>query len=248
MLGVGQVSIYSISFRLFAIFYACVTLINGVLIPMYGKLSSVSDWGEIRRILKLQITLMPIIAGLVWIDGILLAKEAISLWLNRNDMFGGYLLVFSLGGYGYILSYVSVFSSTLTALNQASTLARLAWLEAILNLAFSLFLVTYFGVGGVAMGTMLAALFCPMVMLRSRINSYNGGVLRLSYKDSSKHFILILLPSVVIALIISDYSKMLVVKMALAILLNGGYIYLSWKIIPAEVKSFISSQSGFLAK
>jgi O-antigen/teichoic acid export membrane protein len=239
MMNIDYVAPYSIAFRLFSIGFIAFTLINGLLIPFYGNEISNNRWDKINKIYNLQLTISPIISGFVWIAGILLSKEMIQLWMGRNDMFGGYLLIFSLGGYGYFLSFININSGIMTAMNLSKQLVRVAWLEGFVNITLSIFLIGIFGIGGVALATMIAGIVCPFLLLPKHLSLSSAGKLKFDFKDKLKLFIVNILPFVILSLITSLYVDDLLTKIIISMFIIIIYFIISWLKITDEQKYFL---------
>jgi O-antigen/teichoic acid export membrane protein len=239
MLNVESVAPYAIAFRLFSMGFILFTLINGLLIPLYGSAVAKNEWVRIQKIYDLQMSVLPIIAGAVWIGGIILSKEIIQLWTGRADMFGGYLLVFALGGYGFILAFVNINSGVMTAMNFSSNMARVAWLEAFLNIIFSLALVKMLGIGGAALGTMFAALLCPFILLPKYLSTLSEARLRFNFKKSIRQFYFTVLPCVTASMLCIYFVNDAIYKLIFALVVLLFYSFISWKLLPNDARLFV---------
>jgi O-antigen/teichoic acid export membrane protein len=239
MINVESVAPYAIAFRLFSMGFILFTLINGLLIPLYGNAVANSEWKRLQKIYDLQTSILPIIAGAVWIGGLILSKEIIQLWTGRADMFGGYLLVFALGGYGYILSFININSGVMTALNFSAKMARVAWLEAFLNVVFSLALVKMLGIGGAALGTMFAAMLSSFILLPKYLSKLSGGRLRFNVEASTRQFYLVVLPVLAASMLFVNFVNEAIYRLIFAIVVLMFYSYISWKLLSVEVRLFV---------
>lgn len=238
MINVESVPPYAICLRLFSVGYMLFNLINGLLLPIYGNALSKNDWVKMQNLYELQISILPIIAGLVWIGGIIFSKDIVHLWTGRDDMYGGFLLAFSLGGYGFILSHVNIYSGIMTALNYSGKIVRISWLEALLNITLSLFFVSMLGLGGAALGAMLAAV-CPLYLMPKYITSLSKGKLKGNLKGNIRQFKFAVLPCVVLASVFVSYIDYFLFSFIFFIFLVIYYMSISWKLLSLETQNFI---------
>jgi O-antigen/teichoic acid export membrane protein len=239
MINVEAVAPYAIAFRLFSMGFILFTLINGLLIPLYGNAMVNNEWRRMQKIFVLQTNILPVIAGAVWIVGLILSKEVIELWTGRTDMFGGYLLVFSLGGYGYILSFVNIYGGIMTAMNYSTSISRVAWLEAVLNIVFSVALVKILGIGGAALGTMLAAFLCPFILLPKYLSKLSDSRTGFNLKRSHCQFYFSVFPCLTVSMLFVYFIDNSNYRLIFAIVVLLFYILISWKLLPSEASAFI---------
>lgn len=241
------VASYSIAFKIFLYFTMFTIIINGVLGPSYGNAYAEGDWGAIQKTLSLTIKLLPVFSGLVWFFLLFYAKDIIEIWLGNSDIFGGYLLIFSLGLYSYILAYATSYATLIYSFNIAHKALKIFWLEALLNLVLSLLLIQYLGIAGVALATALAAFFSVFIFLPTIINKSIEYKLLFPYDYSIKHFFSLVVPSVgasVASIFIDDiYTKHLLFTLVFFV-----YLFGTWKMLAKENRVFIRDYLGFTAK
>lgn len=164
-LGFQEVAVYSTAFRLFSFGYMSFNLIYGVLIPFYGQYFKSKSWDKLQSLFNFNLVIIPFIAICVWLVGWLFSKDIIVLWLGNDKLYAGSKLYFLLGAYGLVLGYVGVMFNLLTSLNQLKSLFYITISEAVINLGMSIFLVQFYGIEGVAMGTLLASIIVPLLIL-----------------------------------------------------------------------------------
>ena len=115
-LGPAHVSAYAITFKLFVAALSLIFVVNSSLWPMYGKASVSNDWGWIRGVYENLTKISPVLGGLIWIGGICFARDIIQLWTGAAG-YGGLMVVFALGVYGYTPSLNHFHSTLLGVLN-----------------------------------------------------------------------------------------------------------------------------------
>ncbi|MGJ0334209.1 oligosaccharide flippase family protein [Aliarcobacter cryaerophilus] len=227
---------YSIAFKIFTYIFIFSAIINGVIGPMYGNAYANNDWDSIRKFTSTIHKLLPIIGAYVWISLIFFAKEVIILWTGKEEAFGGYLLVFSLGLYGYALSYVNTYATLVYSLNFANKTLNIAWSEAIINLLLSIVFIKFLGIGGVALGTALSALFISLI-LPSIIKKITKDEIIYDFKYTKKHFLLLVFPLILLALYSINFS--INEKIIIFIIISIAYGLFSWKLLLEEDRKIL---------
>lgn len=233
-----DVTSYSIAFRIFTYTFLFSAIINGVVGPMYGHAYAQKEWGKIERITSTILKLLPILGAGVWVFLLFFGKELIFLWTNNEKAFGGYLLIFSLGLYGYILSFVNTYATVIFSLNHSNKILKIVWLEAILNIVFSITLIKFLGIGGVALGTALASFFSAFLFLPGAVAKLTEQKIVYKYSYVKKHFIILVLPSVLMALYSMQIDN-LVLKIFIFLIIAFINIFVSWKLFTLDDKKLL---------
>lgn len=237
-IGPSAVTPYSITFGLVAMGFSTFTTVNGVLWPMYGHSAGKNQWEWVQQIYNYTTNLVPILGGLLWIGGIAFAKEIINLWAGPVA-YGGILVVTAVGGYGYTLSLVNSHATILNALNRTKNLVFLGWLEATFNLVISLALVKILGIGGVALGTFLAALMTVFWLLPLDIHHQTAGKVKFHVKPIIKHAFGSMLPCLTLVILTYFYVPITWIKIIVNIFIITIYLVLSWYIMPLDVRNLV---------
>jgi len=224
---------YSIAFKIFTYIFMFSAIINGVIGPMYGNAYANNDWNSIRKFTTIIHKVLPIIGALVWISLILFAKEIIILWTGKEEAFGGYLLIFSLGLYGYALSYVNTYATLIYSLNFANKTLAIAWGEAIVNLSLSVLFIQFLGIGGVALGTAISALIISF-LLPSMIKKLTNNEVVYDFNYGKKHFLFLVFPLVLLSLFSVAFGIFLKILIFIVVLLI--YFLVSWKLLSKKDK------------
>jgi O-antigen/teichoic acid export membrane protein len=95
----------------------------------------------------------------------------VGLWVGDSLRGGIFLSVLIASGF-LLHSINHVGQIVLTVVGQVKTLAAISWLEAILNISLSILFVWYFGLIGVAMGTVIGSILAsawlvPLIMCKT---------------------------------------------------------------------------------
>jgi O-antigen/teichoic acid export membrane protein len=237
-LGVEHVTPYAVTFRIFGMLFAVFIAVNGALFPMFGKAAGLKQWDWIKEIYTKAIYLLPIIGGLIWLGGVAFTKNIIDVWAGP-DAYGGVLVVFALGGYGYLLTIVNMHAYLLTGLNATKNLLLIGWAEAIANIGISILLVRYLGIGGVALGTFLASLFTCFWLLILDVYKQTEQKLRFNTGNFLFHTFIILAPFMASVFIVDAVFQNELIKIACKSVIVILYIRMSWKRIPDLLKKGI---------
>jgi O-antigen/teichoic acid export membrane protein len=170
VLGPASVTPYAMTFKLFQACFLLITASVVALWPMYAQACGQGDWNWIQRTYDYSIAFQIMLGGLVWIGGILFAEPVLMYFVP--GAYAGMLVAFALGGYVYVSAFFGANAGLINGLNPTTPVVAMGMLEAILNLGFSLTLIRYLGIGGVAVGTFLASTainsWLPALYIRRR--------------------------------------------------------------------------------
>ena len=238
-LGVGAVTPYQVTFKLVTMTYIIFTAINPAISPYYGRAWASADYGWIAGTYNQISRVTSILGGLVWIGSLAFAETIIDVWAGEAA-YGGALVVFAMGGYGYLLSMVSVHAALLTSLNLVRNLPLIAWLEAGANLTLSLVLVQVLGMGGVALGTFLASLITVSWLIPREIGTQTNGRVTLDWQPLAVQFGLVLLPTVAAVLLVNRFIPATVPRLLINLLLVAGYLLVSYLRLPVELRTLVN--------
>jgi O-antigen/teichoic acid export membrane protein len=234
-LGVGQVTPYQITFKLITMLFIVFTAVNPAISPHYGRAWAVGDTAWIDGTYNQIARVSSILGGLIWIGSLAFAETVVDLWTGPAA-YGGGLVVFSLGGYGYLLSLVSTHATLLSSLNLVRNLPLICWLEAGVNLPLSLVLVRSLGMGGVALGSFVASLVTVFWLIPREISRRTDGKIRLQAAPLAYEFLLVLAPALAAVLLASRFipSPMLRLPADAGIVLL--YVVVSYLRLPMHLK------------
>jgi len=174
-IGTDRVTVYVLSFQLTLTLIGLVRGISSHLQPGFAELSSMQEVGQLRKLFIDTLRVSMVFAGLVVASVYFMNIYFVNLWVG-DDHYGGQLLtiIFSLIGFYAVLR--QHFCALLLSAGDVKFVALCAIIEAFLNLTFSLILVNYFGLVGVALGTLLTGiivsvlLFIPKVLKKIEIS------------------------------------------------------------------------------
>lgn len=200
-LGPESVTAYSVTFKLFAATLSVFTIANMVLMPMFGNAAAKGEWLWAKEIYNFILPINTILGGLIWIGGVVFAESIILFWTGKAG-YGGALVVFSLGGYAYVLSSVNLNSNILSGMNLNRSLLWIGVAEAVLNFALSMILVRFFGAGGVALGTFISALLTVYCFLPIDLARQTRSRLKVRWAPVIRHFLCAVFPGLVCAYVV----------------------------------------------
>lgn len=241
-LSVKDVTPYSVTFKLYYTLFNIIFIVNGSIMPIFGKQIGNNNWEWLNKIYFNMVVIIAILGGITWIGGILFFKDIISVWAGQKA-YGGLMVVFALGGYSYLLSIVNLNSSVLNTFNYIRDTVWIGWMEAIINITLSIFFVTRIGIGGAALGTFLGSLLSVTWLLPIVIFKKTNNKLNINVKFLLKHLFFIILPLVLISIVIQIYVKYTIIRLGLGFIIICLYSYLSYKIIPESSREYIWNEN-----
>lgn len=231
--GMDSVTPYSITFKLFSILYSIIFLINTSIMPLVADEYGKNNWNWINKIHKNITVIMGALGGLLWIGGVLFAKDIILLWSGEKG-YAGYFVVFFLGGYSYILSIVNLNSNLVSTLNYIKGIYIIGIIEVAINLSISILLIQPFGLSGVALGTFAGSLLSPFIILPIILKRRSNFKLSSDMKQLLLHFVCIVLPFLILSAI-CFYIKLTYLRIIVSILIVILYILINYFYLPSEI-------------
>jgi len=235
LLLLEDVTVYSLSMKIYVYIYYAYTIINTVIAPLYGKYFAYKSWDDIWRIFSIIVLLLPFFGGFIWISTIYFMSDIIFLWTGSKEFFIGLPFVFFMGIYFYFTGYVNSYITLLYSIGEVKSIILIRWKEVMVNLMFSSLLVYFIGLLGIAIG-ISSAVIVSVWYLPKYIKLKTDNNIFLDFTIQKKHFILILLPSLIIALMVSFMMNSLSYKFIIFIFMISLYVVFTWKIIQLKYK------------
>lgn len=236
--GVGTVTPYQITFKLITMLFIIFTAVNPALSPHYGRAWAIGDTAWIEMTYNQIARVSSILGGLVWIGSLAFAETVVNIWTGPSA-YAGDLVVFSLGGYGFLLSLVCVHAALLSSINMVRNLPLVSWSEAGLNLALSLVLVRYFGVGGVALGTFIASLCTVSWLIPREIGSQTGGTVRFAWGAIARQSGGVMLPAIVAIILVNRTVQYNGMRLGINLSIVVCYLIVSICCLPIDIKKIV---------
>jgi len=156
------------------------------------------------------------------------------LWVGPSG-YGGVLVVIALGLYSYSVSINNNHATLLSGMNATEGLMWIGVLEAITNLGLSIILIQYFGIGGVALGTFLAALMTTSWLLPYAVSQRTSNRVSMHWKEIGKHALFVVVPLVIAASIFNDRFSSMWLNIVFETLIIICYLFFSLRMMPSNV-------------
>ena len=239
-LGVEAVTPYAITFKLLLVAYSMFSAIGSAIFPMYGKAAAFNQWEWVQQLYNRITCLFPIIGGLAWIGMVAFAKDIIIFWAG-SEAYGGRLLIFALGGYGYLLSMVSAHSCLISGINAVKNTVFIAWLEAAANFTISIILVRILGIGGVALGTFLGSLLTSFWMAPLAIYIKTKKRIKFNFRPVLLHAFTAVFPFLISVILVNLFWKEEISKIFINTIIVSIYLMLSWRFVSPDLRTLIKS-------
>lgn len=241
MLLLQDVTVYSLTMKIYVyIFYAFI-IINTVIAPLYGRYYSENAWVEIRKIFNLSILLLPFLGGFIWIGTLYFMSDIIAIWTGSSEFYVGSLFILFMGVFFYFTGYINSYITLLYSIGEVKSIINIRWKEVMANLLISIIMTYFIGLTGIAIGMSLAIALISAKYLPMYLEKKSKGEIVLNFTIQKKHFILVLLPNIIIAFIVTTFVDVLSVKLFIFIFMSVLYILFSWYILASEDKNYIIS-------
>lgn len=156
IIGTAAVAAYVAPIRVILGASSLIQAIQGPLWPAYGDAFRRKDWEWIRTAHRRVTSVGLALGGLVWVGSAGLLPWAIGVWLG-NDFPVDRGVIFTLGAYGFVFSFVNANAILLNALDATKSQVISGAVDAAINLGVSIVLARHLGIAGVAIGTLVGA-------------------------------------------------------------------------------------------
>jgi O-antigen/teichoic acid export membrane protein len=219
-LDLSSVAKYSILFKIFNILFMAITQIMNIVNPLLAQFYRDKEYNKLNKVFLFTTTVFPVVGGGIFILLFGLTKEIIVLWIHKQDLYAGTGTVFFVACYCYFLCSTIIPYFTLISLNMSRHLYKYTLYEALLNIILAVVMVRYFGIGGVALATLLAHIFTIFIFVPNCLSRLTDNLLNFDYIYVYKNFALIGVCALVICLL-NVYLPVAMLTKILAMIILG---------------------------
>jgi O-antigen/teichoic acid export membrane protein len=237
-LGFKELTPYAVSFKLYFVLFTIMFTINGSILPLMGKEFGNRNWQWINNVYNRFLIFAATIGGFSWLFGLAFLKDAVTLWAGKEN-YAGLWTVFAFGFYAYLLAMVNLNSAIISTFNYIKHSVYLAWGEALAKVLFSIVLIKYLGITGVAIGTVISSLMLATWILPIWIEKRSDHKIKYNLTFILKHFGLILVPIVCIEIFVQLFVSSMYMRLAFGSLAMILYAFLCYSLIPSDVKEYV---------
>lgn len=252
VIGAEQIAPYAFAYKLYNMPMQIFGVLVGIVFPMFGKYFAEKNFKWVQSMYSALTSIFPILGGAVWVGGFVLSHDLIDLWSGNPDTFGGFLLIFALGGVTYSSAVVSIHSTLLGGIDKKKEVVRLIWVEGLSNLILSIVLGHFLGIGGVALGTLISSLLVPFTFLPRYVYKNSNQAIRFQFTLTIKHLALVIAPFLIIGygiILWFDIGSVgILMRFIISISLVCIYMIASYIILPNDAKKFILARGNMLIK
>lgn len=233
-LGVEYVPKFAITYKLFSLLFTVLGILNMSFLPILSKEIGNKNWEWINEKYNFLTILNLTFGGLFFLGGVSFFKDVLTFWVGGNN-YAGILVIIFLGGYSYLLSITGLNSGVLNTFNYIKGLHFIYLLEASINVAISIFMSKYLGLGGIAMGTFIGGLV-PCLVLPIILKKRSNKKIDINLKLYLYHFFILLLPSILLSTINNYFFSNIIVRWLLNSLICIGYLMFCYRLFTKEYK------------
>jgi len=241
ILTLEDVAIYSLNIKIYTYILYAFIIINTLIAPMYGKFYSQNNWQKIEIIFNVMILVLPFFGGVIWISTIYFMSDIMFLWTTSKDFYAGMGFVFFMGMLFYFIAYVNTYITLLYSIGAVKNILYVRWKEVVLNISLSFILVYLFGFTGIAIGMTIAIYMTSVRSLPKYIQEKSKGNLYVNLDLQKKHFLLVLIPNILIGLVGVYMIDTFYIKFILFIIMIALYIVMSFKMLTHQGKESLKN-------
>lgn len=192
-MGVAAVTPFAIALQLFNVAIGPIAAIVGSVSPAFASLHALGEKEKMRSLIVRMLKLQTGFAGMITIMAIFFGHELLTQWVGAEHVAPRGVLL-SLVAIFALRSLAMVFEMVVVGTLRHRSYALIVMGEGILNFALSLLLVQYFGLSGIALGTLGAHALCTGWFLPFKGMQLTG----LTYLDLSRSLVHSVAPVLVI--------------------------------------------------
>ncbi|WP_152184246.1 lipopolysaccharide biosynthesis protein [Sulfurimonas indica] len=242
LLSLGDVTIYSLTMKIYVYILYAFVIVNSVIAPVYGKYFADDNWQEIKKVFFALLFLLPIIGGVIWMGTLFFFKDIMTLWTGSKNFYIGPWFVLFMGAFFYLTGFVNTYVTLLYSIGKIKSIVFLKWKEVFISFFLIMALTYLAGLVGVALGLMIATFYISIRLLPNIIMSVTENKIIFDFSMHIKHFIYVLVPNVFFAFIVNFSTDNIFIKTLLFSLTFCVYIFFSWKFIPSNQQKYILSK------
>jgi O-antigen/teichoic acid export membrane protein len=174
-LGPGQVTPYSVTFRLFAYATMVQSLTTQSVWPAYTEALTRKDFDWVQGIYKKNLKWSLLIAIVIVTIFTLFGQTIIRIWAGPTAV-PPFSVILWMGIWNIILAYLFVTGTVLQATSHITGLTVYSSATAVLNVVLSILLVRHFGISGVIAATVIAYVIATLIPVTLETRSVLGGL------------------------------------------------------------------------
>lgn len=237
-MNLGSVTLYSITYRLFAIIFTVLQLFINPLIYIFAKEFGNNNWDTINLYYNRTTVILTFISGAAWITSLLFFEGIITLWVGKNN-FIGIEVVYFLGAYTFFLGFSYLNYGTICALGYIKYTPLIIILEGIINAILGILFVKKFGLIGMAMSRFISnfiwiAWVYPLILYKS-----SNKKMTPNYRFIIKFVTIVVLPLSLLSVFINKFIDNPSIYYFIAFLITCFYVLLGYFFTPIEMKGLI---------
>lgn len=163
-LGAAAVVPYGIAHRITDMFYRPLEQIGVVVMPKAGELDTLNRGDELRRMTTQALSITFLLTAGFWIGAAFYGDMFIRVWVGEGYNVAHTIMLILVAALVFSLP-IGILRRILVGLGIVRVPSLLYFAESVLNLILSLILVRYFGVFGVAIGTLIPVVVIGLFFL-----------------------------------------------------------------------------------
>lgn len=174
LISLEAVVFISVSLRLVSYSASVLTSWTGMLLPIFGQISSNSH-EQTKRMLRLSTTSVSAFSLFLMSNLILFGKPFISVWLGKTfDISYTLMVILSIGAFCTFITEPA--KEFLLGIGKPNGLAIIHLTETIMSIVLGILLGQRFGITGIVCGFSISLVICELIMVPMLLKYYNIGL------------------------------------------------------------------------
>ncbi|WP_261928105.1 lipopolysaccharide biosynthesis protein, partial [Vibrio aestuarianus] len=159
----SMVSSYSINLKLMNVLFGSVMVVNLAIAPLLGNYLGHDNIQRIKSMYNDSFYICIVLCSFLFIWLLYVGNDVIALWTSTEVLVSKGIFI-SMLSFACMYTIVNLHVTISSAMNFTKTLPFIGLFEVLLNIVLSIFLLSYFGVLGVILGSLIASILIPSII------------------------------------------------------------------------------------
>lgn len=239
MLSLHEVTIYSLTMKIYIYIYYAFIIVNSIIAPLYGRFYAEDNWNKIKDIFNIMILFFPFLGGLIWIGTLYFMKDVIELWTGAKDFYIGDFFVFFMGGFFYFTGYINSYITLLYSIGKIKNTINIRWKEVILNILITFISIYFLGLLGAGIGIFCAIFFVSFRYYPKYVILNTENKINLDFTMHKKHFLYALFPNIILVFFVNNLTNSFEVKIIFFLISFFSYFLITFYILEFKYKNYL---------
>lgn len=194
-LGVGEVSSYVFSTKIYMLGLAFVSIVPNTLFSFYMRHKIINGIDYVLRLQGYSLIVLRLFSGLLALIIFSFDEIIIKTWSKSENVYAGINFSLVMSFYVYATALVNLHSSFLTGTLNVKKVTYLSYIELIIHISLSVLLVKHLGLFGIGLAMCFSSIAIPYIILPKIIDKISSTSF---FQENLRHLTFCFLPSILL--------------------------------------------------